>query len=61
MRIFLFSLKTIILVDLFHPTLQSDLADMMEGIDLEDEDDVCNGDIEPDKNPENEHSDVRFY
>ena len=42
-------------------TLQSDLADMMEGIDLEDDEEVCNGDIEPDKNPENEHSDVRFY
>ena len=42
-------------------TLQSDLADMMEGIDLEDDEEVCNGDIESDKNPENEHSDVRFF
>jgi len=34
---------------------------MIEGIDLEDEDEVCNGDIEPEKNAENEHSDVRIF
>ena len=33
---------------------------MIEGIDLEDDDEVCNGETEPEKSPENEHSDVSF-
>ena len=35
---------------------------MIEGIDLEEEEEVCNGEIvEPDKTAEHEHSDVRFH